>query len=164
MKRQISSTGKSSKEGGFSFVIVLVLLVVVSITAQIAAMSSSRLTRSDKEKELLFRGSAYLNAIESYYLSIPENPAYPRYLTDLVKDPRFLHKRHIRQLYSEPFVGEWNVLRNSAGAIIGVASSSQKSPLKIDNFPSEFNAFIGAENYSDWEFIYIPTSQLNLSR
>ncbi len=156
MRRKISSVGRWSENYGFSYVMVLVVLVVVSIAAQVATIPVSRITRSDKEKELLFRGQAYLKAIESYYFSIPDKPAYPHYLTELEKDPRFLHRRHIRRLYSEPFAEKWRVLRNSNGEIIGVASSSEMKPLKMDNFPMGLNAFTGAERYSEWEFVYIP--------
>lgn len=137
---------------------VLIALIVVSISAQVASLSVSRIRRSDNEQELLFRGQAYLQAIESYHEAVPGSPAYPGYLTDLEKDPRFLHKRHIRQLYEEPLTGAWRVLRNSSGGIIGVASSSLDKPLKTDNFPIKLNAFSGMERYSDWEFIYSPQS------
>jgi type II secretory pathway pseudopilin PulG len=138
---------------------VLVAIVVVSIAAQVASLPLSRIMRNDKEQELLFRGQAYMQAIESYYRSVPGNPAYPRYLSDLEKDPRFLRKTHIRQLYSEPVEGEWRVLRNGDGGIIGVASSSLKAPLKTDNFPVKLNIFTGAERYADWEFLYLPVQE-----
>lgn len=157
MTRRISSAGKWNEQRGFSYVIVLVAIVVVTISAQVVTPAVSRIIRSDKEQELLFRGQAYLKAIESYYRSVPQNPAYPRHLSDLEKDPRFLLKRHIRQLYSEPFAEEWRLLTNSDGKIVGVASSSLHTPIKSDNFPIEFSAFTATEHYADWEFIYTPS-------
>lgn len=157
MRKPILSAGKWSEQNGFSYVMVLVVVIVVSIAAQVVSLPLSRITRSEKERELLFRGQAYLQAIKSYYQTVPGNPAYPRFLSDLEKDPRFLLKRHIRQLYVEPFTGEWILLRNSYGGIVGVASSSMEAPLKIENFPSQLNTFAGAERYADWEFIYMPS-------
>lgn len=157
-KLKTSSAGRWSEQQGFSYVIVLVAIVVVSIAAQVITPKASRIVHSEKEQELLFRGKAYLQAIASYYQAMPERPAYPRYLSDLEKDPRFLLKRHIRRLYDDPFTKEWRVLRNGDGGIVGIASSSQEAPLKIDNFPKELNSFAGAERYSDWEFIYSPST------
>lgn len=158
VKRRISSAGRWNNQCGFSYAIVLVAVVVVTIAAQVVTPAASRLVRSEKEQELLFRGQAYLKAIESYHQSVPGSPAYPRYLSDLEKDPRFLLKRHIRQLYSEPFAGEWRLLVNSDGTIIGVASSSMDAPIKTDNFPMELSAFTATEHYADWEFIYTPST------
>lgn len=160
-KRKTLSAGRRSEQQGFSYVIVLVAIVVISIAAQVITPTASRIARSEKEQELLFRGEAYLQAIASYYQAVPERPAYPRYLSDLEKDPRFLLKRHIRMLYDEPFTKEWRVLRDGDGGIIGIASSSQDAPLKTDNFPKELNSFVGAERYSDWEFIYSPSTTVS---
>ena len=59
----------------------------------------ARIVQADREAELLFRGQAYRRAIESYYRA---NGVYPRALEDLLKDPRFPSKRHIRSLYPDP--------------------------------------------------------------
>lgn len=159
-----SLAGKMTKENGFSYIIVLASIIIVSISVQVATELNSRITRSEKETQLLFRGAAYLQAIASYHNAVPERPAYPQQLSDLEKDPRFLLKRHIRQLYPEPFAGEWRLLRDKGGGIIGVASPSHEAPLKVSNFAGKFVEFSNAKSYSDWEFIHIPVKNDNVLR
>ncbi len=133
---------------------VLVVVVVMAITSQVAMTSIHYQRAADREAELLFRGMAYQQAIESYYYAIPEAPAYPSRLDDLINDPRFLHRRHIRQLYPEPMEGEWSIIYSGNGRIMGVVSQSHDMPLKQANFPRQLDAFTGSQSYSDWQFVF----------
>jgi len=160
--RRTFSTGKLTKVDGFTYVMVLVAVVVVSIMAQVATILTSRIIVSDKESELLFRGQAYVSAISSYYYALPAQPTYPRFLSELESDSRFLHKRHIRQLYPDPFGNEWQLIRNGEGKIIGVASRSTQQPSKISNFPEGLEAFQDAEQYRQWQFLYLPNTKKNM--
>jgi hypothetical protein len=117
---------------------------------------SSQLVLREKESELLFRGEAYRQAIASYYYAIPSRPELPRRLADLEKDPRFLLKRHIRHLYPEPMAGEWRLLTDGQGRVVGVASTSAQMPLKTANFPMQFSEFEAAAQYSEWRFVFQP--------
>lgn len=135
---------------------VLAALIVVGILAEAATLLNSRLVRAEQEQELLYRGMAYRNAIASYYYAKPTRQ-YPRNLDVLVKDPRFLHKRHLRQRYSDPVTkGEWLLLKDSSGGITGVASRSRARPLKQAHFPTGLEPFAGAEQYRDWIFEFRP--------
>ncbi len=160
--RRTSSTGKLIKPQGFTYVIVLVTIVIVSIMAQVTTTFTSRIVKADKELELLFRGQAYVEAIASYYSAQPKQPIYPRYLSELESDSRFLKKRHIRRLYPEPFANNWQLLRNAEGGIIGVASSSAAPPLKVANFPKGLEFFSGSEHYHQWQFLYLPSKKSDL--
>jgi len=139
---------------------VLAAVVVVGILADGAVALSSRITRADREAELLFRGQAYQRAIQSYYTSGQSTKTYPRNLDDLVKDPRFPNKRHIRARYSDPMAaggkGEWLLMRATDGGISGVASASKEEPFKKTNFPKGLEKFDQATSYVDWVFEYVP--------
>lgn len=156
VKRQISIAGKANKQCGFSYIVVLLLIIIVSISAQVASTLSSTLIQREKEQELLFRGNAYVQAIKSYYYAIPNKPSYPSRLSDLENDPRFLHKPHIRKLYKEPITGKWSLITNRDGRISGVVSSSLKQPIKTHNFSKKYKEFENSKHYSDWRFLFSP--------
>ncbi len=122
-------------QSGFTYIGVLVVVVVIGIMAQTAVMFESHRKKVDLEAELLFRGQAYMAAIRSYYeIEKPAN-SYPRSLDQLLYDPRFSHRRHIRKLYDDPITGgDWVVIRGADGGISGVVSSSEMRPIKQANW------------------------------
>lgn len=137
---------------------VLVAAAVLAILACAASVLTSTQVRQDREQELLFRGLAYQRAIGDYYMDSPPGQPhnYPRRLQDLLSDPRFLRRRHIRALYPEPFGAGWTLVKTRDGGIAGVASQSPERPRKQDGFPAELAGFKGAAHYSDWVFLYQP--------
>jgi type II secretory pathway pseudopilin PulG len=138
---------------GFTYAMVLAAVVIVGIVVEAAHVTTWRIIRADREAELLFRGRAYRNAIQSFYQS---NGAFPRSLEELLKDPRSASKKHIRALYPDPMSnGDWTLVR-AAGGVSGVASTSRDEPLKQANFPTGLEKFSGAKSYSDWIFEYTP--------
>lgn len=149
------------KQSGFSYIIVLVAVLLVGIMAQVTYQQSSYLRQRDAEAELLFRGIAYRNAIKAYYHANPTLKRYPKQLEDLLEDPRQPGRRFLRQLYPEPVHrdGQWLLLHGQDGAIVGVASSSENEPLKQVSFPPELMHFDNAPRYRDWEFSYFPKSK-----
>jgi type II secretory pathway pseudopilin PulG len=147
------------REEGFSYVIAMFLVAVVSISAVRAIENSLTIERRDKEAEALWRGQAYRNAIRMYYENSPgTSKSYPQELTDLLYDARLVRPaRPLRKLYTDPLSGgTWNVVRNEAGRIIGVYSNLNVVPFKRAGFPDELASFATAEHYSDWKFIYQP--------
>ncbi len=142
---------------------VLVAVVVVGIMASVVTTLSSYEVRAEREAELIFRGLAYRRAIRSYYEAGGAVKTFPRSLEDLLKDPRFPRKHHIRKLYRDPIVPgkedeplTWQLIPARDGGIGGVASSSTTEPLKQDNFPKELERFTGAKSYSEWRFVFEP--------
>ena len=158
VKTRISIAGKAlNQQTGFTYILVLIALVVVGILAEATAILTSQQIKRDKEESLLFAGIAYKNAIKNYYQSRQQFKQYPKRLNDLLMDNRFAYKKHIRQLYPDPFGnGEWQLIRNKTGGITGVASLSDNTPLKQFGFPYGFEIFENANHYSDWVFQYLP--------
>lgn len=148
------------QDRGFSYIMVLAAVVVTGIMAEVATTLTSHQVRADREAELLFRGIAYQKAIESYYLAGEAVKQLPRTLEDLVEDPRFPKKHHIRMLYPDPMgtddKKEWTLIHGLDGGISGVASRGKLEPLKQANFPPKYEIFVGAESYADWIFEFTP--------
>lgn len=141
---------------GYTYVLALAAVVIVSIFAEAASLLTSRTVQAGKETELIFRGLAYRNAIKSYHQS---GGNFPRNLEDLLKDPRSPNRRHIRALYLDPMAKEgqeWLLIRAADGSIAGVASKSKQEPLKKTNFPKGLEKFENVVSYSEWIFEYIP--------
>lgn len=154
----ISTAGKGQRNSqrGFTYAVVLVAAVILGIVAETAVSLDSLILQRDREAELLFRGQAYLAAIKSYYSA---GGTFPRALSDLVNDPRSANRHHIRALYTDPMGNDpsgWRVVTGIDGGISGVASRSNKEPLKKAGFPPGLEKFEGAKTYSDWVFEYVP--------
>jgi type II secretory pathway pseudopilin PulG len=139
--------------------LVLALIVILGLAAGIAGQSWKSLMQRAREAELLWCGEQYRQAIGRYYQVRQGAPqVFPAKLEDLLKDPRFPQPvRHLRRLYKDPMTGgEWELIKEPAGRIIGVRSSSPLKPFQQDGFPKELEAFRDKESYREWEFIYEP--------
>lgn len=153
---------RKSSQTGFTYLMMLAAVVVIGLVAGTATTVTSRIVQADREAELLFRGIAYQNAIKSYFeagVKAGRPAQYPRSLEALEQDPRFATKRHIRQLYADPFggeKGEWQLIRAADGGIAGVKSNGTQQPLKKANFPLGLERLQNAGAYSDWVFQFVP--------
>ena len=106
--RTVAFEGRN-RERGIVFIWVLVGLFVMAILLMAAVQPASLVARREKEKELIFRGEAYCEAIRQYQQE--HGGAFPTDLKDLMKPgPKKL--RYIRRLYPEPFAldGKWGLL------------------------------------------------------
>jgi type II secretory pathway pseudopilin PulG len=96
-------------EAGSLLVVVMIGAAVASIALAVATQAWSTTWRRDSERELIFRGEQYVNAILAYR---KENGGrFPVRLEDLFKPgPRGL--RYIRRLYKDPLAkdGKWGLL------------------------------------------------------
>lgn len=149
-----SITGKVvTNQSGFTYIMALLAVALVTIASSIAYTSTRHVALKVQEQELLFRGMAYYQAIESYYLALTPHQ-YPAHLQDLLKDPRFLHRRHLRKLYP-PANGEtWSLVKNKRGRIMGVYYNSARPAIKRAGFEPLLESFSKAETYADWRFVY----------
>jgi type II secretory pathway pseudopilin PulG len=151
---------------GSALLIVLIMIVIIGFSAGIAGMSWRSLVQRADEAELFWRGDQYRQAIQSYYTYSSTGAAnplgqFPPTLEHLIKDPRSLEpKKHIRRLYLDPITGgDWTLIKDKAGRITGVRSSSDLLPFQQDGFPLEYEDFAGAGSYSAWEFNYMPKKE-----
>lgn len=142
---------------GIALMAVLIMVVIMGLGSGIAGVTWRTKVRQCREQELLWRGDQYRKAIAGY-CQVTHGGAkgkYPRSLEVLLEDPRFLHPvRHLRRLYKDPLTGEDFVLiKNGAGEITGVRSSSELEPFKKDGFPAIYSSFTNRQQYQQWKFI-----------
>ncbi len=149
-----SLNGKAN--GGFTYLGVLLLIAVSSVALAATGTIWASAAQRDRERQLLWVGSQYAQALRSYYRASPGLAQYPQDLADLLQDNRFAQaKRHIRRLYPDPITNsdEWGLLRSIDGRITGVHSRSDATPFKRSGFSAEWTGFEGLEHYSDWQFV-----------
>ncbi len=114
--------------------------------------------KREKERELLFVGNQYRQALGRYYEASPGAKQYPAKLEELVEDKRFPKpQRHLRKLYADPMTGhaKWGLVL-AAGRITGVHSLSEDVPLKTGNFAKVDAEFAQRTRYVDWRFVHRP--------
>jgi type II secretory pathway pseudopilin PulG len=149
-----------AREKGFTYVWIMFVVALTGITLAAAGQVWRTEARREKEKELMFVGDQFRQAIGSYYESSPEMPKrYPDSLEKLLLDNRFpIVKRHLRKIFFDPMTGsgEWGLIRQPGIGIVGVYSLSTQAPLKKTNFHARDASFKGAESYRDWKFAYSP--------
>jgi type II secretory pathway pseudopilin PulG len=165
MQRQpLKSSAFAARAGaararGFTYLGVLFLVAFMALALGIAGEVWHTAAAREKEKDLLYAGNQYRRAIERYYVNVMRQ--YPRTLEDLLQDPRKPNiERYLRKLYFDPITGksEWGVVKAPDGGVMGVYSMSEDAPIKTSNFPAVNKDFEGAAKYSDWKFVYNPTT------
>lgn len=151
------------RQGGLLYlgVLLFVALMGVSLTTLSAVWSFER--SRQRERQLLDNGQEMQRAIKSYYENSPGLVKhYPASLNDLLRDNRFLYvRRHLRKIYVDPIIDEqkWLLIEAPEGGVMGVASTSEKVPIKQAGFPDLWTTFNSQKKYSDWHFIYRPTNR-----
>ena len=150
---------------GFTYLGMLVIVALMGFGLAAFGELYSHAAQREKERELLFIGSQFRDAIASYYNKSPGAKVYPKKLEDLVEDKRFpMPQHHLRRVYSDPMTGsaEWGLVEMpGGGGIMGVHSLSEETPIKSANFSAKDAAFEDAENYAKWTFTYSPTGPGN---
>ncbi|MDE1164594.1 MAG: type II secretion system protein [Pseudomonas sp.] len=150
-----SPSGERVGQGGFTYLGVLLLIMVMGMGLASAGELWATAARRDRERELLWVGTQYAQALRSYYRASPGLAQYPRDLQDLLVDDRFPSPRHhLRRLYPDP-VGntEWGLMRGLDGRINGLYSQSDATPLKQAGFDAQWSDFNGMVRYRDWQFV-----------
>lgn len=149
-----------TKQGGFSYLIALFLVAVLSVITVRAMENLATSARRDKEAELLAIGMEYRRAILLYYENSPGTAkAYPKKLDDLLLDDRATKiSRPLRRLYRDPITNqsEWGLIKANDGGVMGVYSLSTGKPIKRKGFAPELSMFEVAVTYQDWKFSYQP--------
>jgi len=151
----------SRRQEGFTFVAVLIALAVIGAALAATGEVWSQARQREQEKELLFVGNQFRQAIALYYERTPGTAKqYPMTLEDLLRDARYPSmQRYLRKLYADPLSGkpEWGIIKGPDGGIMGVYSLSSREPIKTAGFTGPNNVLEGAVHYSDWRFQYEPT-------
>ena len=145
-------------ERGYTLLALIVAIAVMSILMAAAVPIWSHLMKREREKELLFRGNQYIEAIDRFYRKFGRLPLQ---LEELAKT------KCIRKLYPEPMIkdGKWQLIYFQGGAqqarrrlpggesdqplatgsIIGVVSKSSEKSIM---------SYQGKNHYNQWKFAY----------
>lgn len=141
---------------GFTYIGLLFVIALIGINLALAGTLYSFVQQRERERQLLFIGNQFKQAIALYYLRSPGTvKVYPRRLEDLLQDNRFVNlQRYLRKIYVDPMTKtpNWGLVKSPDGGIMGVHSLSTDKSLKIANFDSlTFNSKSN-QRYSDWQF------------
>ncbi len=153
-----------SKQDGYTYFGILFVVALIGFALTGASLITQVEQQREKEKQLLFIGQQYINAIASYYNDAPGgNKHYPRKLNELLRDPRFPNiKRHLRKPWLDPLTlsFEWGIVHTKQGGIAGIYSLGKGAPFKRAGFETTMpQSFLANKNsYRDWKFIYIAST------
>jgi type II secretory pathway pseudopilin PulG len=148
---------------GFTYIGLLIAIALIGIGLAAVGLVWSTAMKRERERELLFIGGEFRQAIGRYYEASPGIKQYPRRLEELLEDQRFpVIKRHLRKIYVDPMTGKpnWGLVLQG-DQILGVHSQSTEPPLKSANFDAADNSFAGNNTYADWQFVYAPLEAAN---
>jgi type II secretory pathway pseudopilin PulG len=145
---------------GFTYIGVLLLVVLMGMALAAAGQVSHTSQQREKEQQLLFVGHQFRLALKRYADHSPANSSRsPRRLEDLLLDPRRPGvQRYLRAIYADPMTGksDWGLITGPAGEIYGVHSVSESQPLKKHGFELADRHFEDSSKYSDWVFMSSP--------
>nr|WP_211610815.1 type II secretion system protein [Paraburkholderia haematera] len=145
---------RTTRQRGLVLLALLIALTLMSIALAGALDVWSLERRREQEKQLLFVGDQYRQAIVRYYRV---GRVYPASVDDLLDDTRFqVPMHHLRQAYPDPLTGktDWLFLRQG-DRFFGVYSSSEAPTIKRAEFPRRYADFETEETYAGWKFIYL---------
>ena len=144
-------------ERGFTYLGLLALVVLIGVLLAAAGEVASTAAQREREAQLLWVGHAYRAAIGCYW---NRTRAYPQTLQALLgaAPDAPVQLRCLRSLYPDPMTRavDWVLVAAPNGGIMGVASGSQRAPLKTDGFDDVDQGFAAAKAYADWRFTFTP--------
>lgn len=147
-------------EGGFTFIALLVAMLLLSLATQGVMTSVSQQAQRERESDLLRIGQTYAQAIGAYYEGSPGVvKQWPTSLEDLLEDTRLVTiNRHLREIYPDPITrsANWGLIRNQDGGITGVHSQSEGKPIRAGRVDLGSVVLRPASRYVDWQFVYQP--------
>lgn len=155
-----SSIGRSA-QSGFGLLAALFAIAAIGLLLSGAGEVWQTSAKRERERELLFVGRQFRQAIIAYYQHSPGAKNFPKELSDLLEDKRQPRKtRYLRRIYRDPLCNcdDWGLIK-AGDSIIGVYSRSDGAPLIHSGFPAELKGFADAKNYSDWKFTAAGTNQ-----
>lgn len=152
------ATGNQPRPAQAGFTYLGALFLVALMGAALAAVGQlwSTTGQRAREQELLWVGTQYARALQSYYRNSPGVARYPERLEQLLEDDRFpTPMRHLRRLYPDPIGrgSEWGLITSVDGGIAGVHSLAEGRPFKRSRFPARWIEFEGVQSYAEWHFV-----------
>lgn len=145
---------------GFTYLGLMIIIAVMGVFLAMAGEAWQVAVKREKERDLLFIGNQFRQALILYYERSPaQRLRYPMSLEDLLKDPRTPGtQRYLRKIYPDPMTGSanWGLIKGQNGEIFGIHSLSEEEPVKKNNFAQVDKAFEGKTKYADWVFIHTP--------
>lgn len=144
---------------GFTYVGLLIIIAIMGLSLALAGTLWTFTQQREKERQLIFIGNQYRQAIGNYYQRTPGSvKTYPNTLKDLLQDNRYVStQRYLRKLYPDPITErfDWGLVMAPQGGIMGVYSNSSQKPIKSDEFKLINSNFAHQKKYSDWQFFYV---------
>lgn len=140
---------------GFTYAFMLLALIAIGLAAQAAVYNTSMEKRRHIDVKIEQEGQQFIRALESYWHAVSiEQRTLPRTIDQLLLDPRFPFKRHLRRQLQSPYdAAEWAYLRDQNGHIYGAFLNSEESPTRRRILGLDGSELV-VETYSDWQFIY----------
>jgi len=160
-------SGAARAQHGLVLIALLLMLVLVGVGALAASEVWATTRKREREVELLWVGEQYRAAIESYWKMTPgPRKVLPSSIAQLLNDDRFPNPvHHLRAAYPDPMAEDTEfekiILNN---ALVGVRSTSKATPMKHAQFPRRYEKFASAEDYSQWQFMFVPPIANNQAR
>src|SRR3989442_4087857 len=140
------------EECGVTYLLVMLAVVLMGISASVAAKKWKAVVQREREAELLARGIEIQTALGAYSAQQKKGRVgfsgeiYPLTLEELTKQP----KPALRKAYKDPITGDdWEYVRDPTGRIKGVRSKSKAAPFKQKDFPPVDRHFYGLHSYNE---------------
>src|SRR6267154_459422 len=135
------SSGRGRSQRGFTYLVAMFAVAIAGLLLSVTSEVSSHSRQREKEKELLYVGGQFREAIALYYQRTPGAV-----------------KRYPEKVHADPMTGksQWGTIAAPGGGIMGVYSLSDQRPIKSANFDTRDETFAGGQRYSDWKFLYEP--------
>jgi len=153
------------QQQGFTYLGLLFAIALMGATLAHTGVAWHAAQKREKERQLLFVGNQYRQAIAAYYNRSPGSvKQFPSTLNDLLMDPRQLvPTRHLRRIYPDPVTGktEWGLVKTRDNRIMGVFSLSEDEPVKQSNFRGADKDFEGKMRYAEWRFVHVAPQTLS---
>jgi type II secretory pathway pseudopilin PulG len=147
----------ATQQRGYTYVGLLILVAVLALVSTATLRAGMTMQRHQAEEDLLERGLALAQALNSYARSTPSGQSRrPKAIEDLLRDPRYpkVVIRHLRSIGADPITGQaqWGqVLTDDGKGIVGFYSLSEQKPWRT-TFVPPFDDFEDKPRYRDWVF------------